>query len=93
MLPAQLVFVGKSGESLRVLPCFWGLACPPRPLGWHWCLWARVEWPFVQGTAPFASAAACFKALPALPFGKNYKNVYISAISPNLKEIKLYMWG
>jgi hypothetical protein len=36
----------------------------------------------------FLSEFACFKVLPALPFGKIYKNVYISAISLNLKEKK-----
>jgi hypothetical protein len=41
-------------------------------------------------SAPFVSEFACFKPLPALPFGKIYKNVYISAISPNLKE-KIFM--
>jgi hypothetical protein len=48
----------------------------------------------VQGTPPLASAADCFKALTALPFGKIHKLItdafiFISAKSPNSKELKV----
>jgi hypothetical protein len=41
-------------------------------------------------TAPVASEFS-FLALPALPFEKKYKYVYISAISANLKENELHV--
>jgi hypothetical protein len=42
---------------------------------------------------PSCIIIAFYKALPALPFGKIYKNVHISDKTSNLKETKVYMSG
>jgi hypothetical protein len=57
--------------------------CPPGPQELTWVV-LRVS--KLTLAAQIVSELACFEALSALPFGKTYKNVYISAISSNLKE-------
>jgi hypothetical protein len=47
---------------------------------------SRVSKLALKLTAPVVSEFACLKALPALPFDKTHKNVYISAVSANFKE-------